>query len=138
MKKNIMLSASLILLLVSCFAKESKKSEDKMNAFKSVSMKEGLAMMKNDSDYILLDVRTPEEFASGHIPGAVQLTNETFTESDAAKAIKNKEQKIYCYCRSGRRSKMSSQKLSAFGYVNIIEIGGIIDYEGKLEKLATE
>ncbi|MCQ2611794.1 MAG: rhodanese-like domain-containing protein [Treponema sp.] len=54
-----------------------------MNTFKSVSMDEGLKLMASDKDFVLLDVRTPEEFSSGHIPGAIQLTNETFTKQDA-------------------------------------------------------
>ncbi len=90
--------------------------------------------MAGDKDFVLLDVRTPEEFAAGHIPGSVQLTNETFTEQDAEKLIKNKSQTIYVYCRSGRRSKQSSQKLVDFGYSNVIEIGGIIAYDGPIEK----
>ncbi len=94
--------------------------------------------MADDKDFILLDVRTPEEFASGHIPGAVQLTNETFTKEDAEKVIKNKKQSIYVYCRSGRRSKQSSQKLVEFGYVNVIEIGGILEYAEKLERNETK
>lgn len=105
-----------------------------MNTFKSVSMQEGLKLMANDKNFILLDVRTPEEFASGHIPGAVQLTNESFTKEDAEKIIKNKEQTVYVYCRSGRRSKQSSQKLVDFGYTDVIEIGGILEYAGKVER----
>lgn len=105
-----------------------------MNTFKSVSMEEGLNLMAGDKDFILLDVRTPEEFAGGHIPGALQLTNETFTKQDAEKLHKNKAQTIYVYCRSGRRSKESSQKLIDFGYTNVIEIGGIISYNGVVEK----
>ncbi len=90
--------------------------------------------MSNDNNFVLLDVRTPEEFATGHIPGALQLTNETFTKQDAEKLLKNKAQTIYVYCRSGRRSKESCQKLASFGYTNVIEIGGIIEYNGPLEK----
>ncbi len=102
--------------------------------FKSVSMEEGLKLMSNDKDFVLLDVRTPEEFATGHIPGAIQLTNEIFTKQDAENLLKDKTQTIYVYCRSGRRSKQSSQKLVDFGYTNVIEIGGIIDYYGQVEK----
>lgn len=102
--------------------------------FTSVSMEEGLSIMSQERDFVLLDVRTPEEYAEGHIPKAVQLTNETFTEEDAAKLIPTKNQKIFVYCRSGRRSKNSSQKLINFGYTNIVEIGGIISYKGELEK----
>ena len=90
--------------------------------------------MANGKDFILLDVRTLEEYADGHIPGALQLTNETFTKQDAENLLKDKTQTIYVYCRSGRRSKQSSQKLVDFGYTNVIEIGGILDYSGVVEK----
>lgn len=105
-----------------------------MNTFKSVSMDEGLKLMTSDKDFVLLDVRTPEEFAAGHIPGALQLTNETFTKQDAENLLKDKNQTIYVYCRSGRRSKQASQKLIDLGYVNVIEIGGILSYAGPVEK----
>ena len=105
-----------------------------MPTFTSSSMEEGLKLMASDNNFILLDVRTPEEFAAGHIPGALQLTNEIFTKQDAEKLLKDKSQTIYVYCRSGRRSKQSSQKLIDFGYTNVIEIGGILDYYGPVEK----
>lgn len=131
MKKAILFSLISILFLTSC---KAKPKEAKVNTFKSVSMEDGLKLMASDKDFILLDVRTPEEFAAGHIPGALQLTNETFTKQDAEKLFKNKSQTIYVYCRSGRRSKESSQKLIDFGYTNVIEIGGILDYNGPVEK----
>ena len=102
--------------------------------YKSVSMDEGLKMMADSSDYILLDVRRPDEFASGHIPGAILFTNELMTKADAEKLLQNKEQRIFVYCRSGRRSKEASQKLVNYGYSNVIEIGGILDYSGVIEK----
>ena len=101
--------------------------------YKSVSMDEGLKMMADSSDYILLDVRRPDEFAAGHIPGAVLFTNELMTKADAEKLLPNKSQRIYVYCRSGRRSKEASQKLVEYGYSNVIEIGGILDYSGVIE-----
>lgn len=134
MKKPLLLILISILFLTSCKAKEIKSKEDKVNTFKSVSMKEGLKLMASDNNFFLLDVRTPEEFAAGHIPGALQLTNEIFTKQDAEKLLKDKSQTIYVYCRSGRRSKQSSQKLIDFGYTNVIEIGGILDYNGPVEK----
>ena len=139
MKKLIFLILILILFLTSCNAKGKKLKENSpkevtVNTFKSVSMEEGLKLMANGKDFILLDVRTLEEFAGGHIPGALQLTNETFTKQDAENLLKDKTQTIYVYCRSGRRSKQSSQKLVDFGYTNVIEIGGILDYSGVVEK----
>ena len=103
-------------------------------SYKSVSMDEGLKMMADSRDYILLDVRRPDEFAAGHIPHAVLFTNELMTKADAEKLLPNKNQRIYVYCRSGRRSKEASQKLVDYGYSNVLEIGGILDYTGKLEK----
>jgi rhodanese-related sulfurtransferase len=97
-------------------------------------MDEGLKMMADSSDYILLDVRRSDEFAAGHIPGAVLFTNELMTKADAEKLLPNKGQRIFVYCRSGRRSKEASQKLVVYGYSNVIEIGGILDYSGVIEK----
>ena len=102
--------------------------------FKSVPMAEGIKLMEQDSDFILLDVRRPDEFAAGHIPGAVLLVNENMTEENTAEVLPNKSQRIYVYCRSGRRSKLASQKLVDWGYSNVIEIGGIIDYKGAVER----
>lgn len=134
MKNYLLFILISILFLPSCTAKEPSKKEASMNTFKSVSMDEGLTLMASDKGFVLLDVRTPEEFSSGHIPGAIQLTNETFTKQDAENLLKDKSQTIYVYCRSGRRSKQASQKLIDFGYVNVIEIGGILSYEGPVEK----
>ena len=101
--------------------------------FKSVPMEEGIKLMEQDTDFILLDVRRPDEFAAGHIPGAVLLVNEKMTEENTAEVLPNKNQRIYVYCRSGRRSKEASQKLVNWGYNSVIEIGGIIDYTGQKE-----
>ncbi len=111
---------------------EKKVSAEQLS-FKSISMTEGLKMMEDEESFILLDVRRSDEYTAGHIPGAVLLTNETMTERSVAAVLQNKEQKIFCYCRSGRRSKLASQKLSDWGYTNVIEIGGILDYTGPLE-----
>ena len=134
MKHPILPILILLLILSSCTAKTLPQKEAIMTTFKSVPMEEGLNLMSNDNNFVLLDVRTPEEFSSGHIPGALQLTNETFTKQDAEKLLKDKTQTIYVYCRSGRRSKQSSQKLIDFGYTKVIEIGGILDYNGSVEK----
>ena len=109
------------------------ENENVKLTYKSVSMDEGLKMMADSRDYILLDVRRPDEFASSHIPGAVLFTNELMTKADAEKLLPNKSQRIYVYCRSGRRSKEASQKLVDYGYSNVIEIGGILDYKGEIE-----
>ncbi|MCR4579719.1 MAG: rhodanese-like domain-containing protein [Treponema sp.] len=97
-------------------------------------MTDGLELMKEDKDFILLDVRRKDEYNAGHIPGAILLTNETMTEEKALEVLPDKNQTIYVYCRSGRRSKLASQKLADYGYTKVIEIGGILDYSGEKEK----
>ena len=95
-------------------------------------MDAAITQMAEEDNFILLDVRTPEEFADGHIPGALNIPNESIGENDIAE-LPDKEQRIYVYCRSGNRSKQASAKLVNLGYTNVVEIGGIIDYHGEIE-----
>ena len=90
-------------------------------------------LMENDSDYILLDVRRTDEFEEGHIPGAVNIPNETIG-TEEIEQLPDKNKTIYVYCRSGNRSKQASKKLAELGYTNVVEFGGIIDYSGEIEK----
>lgn len=126
----------LTLLSFSCTAKENQnpKKESVMNSYISVSMENGLKMFSESENAVLLDVRRIDEYNAGHIPGSILLTNETITQKNAEKILPSKTAKIFVYCRSGRRSKEASKKLASYGYENVIEIGGILDYSGKLEK----
>ena len=102
--------------------------------YKMVSMAEGLEIAKNNPDAIIVDVRRDDEYKAGHIPGAVLLTNETMTAEKAASLIPSKNTEVFVYCRSGRRSKEASKKLCDYGYEKVVEIGGILDYSGQMEK----
>ena len=102
-------------------------------AYRQISMEEALAEMAETEGYLMLDVRTKEEFADGHIPGAVNIPVETIG-SEAPAELPDREQRIYVYCRSGNRSKQASQKLVNLGYADIVEFGGIRDYKGEVEK----
>ena len=86
-----------------------------------------------DDAYIILDVRRADEFAEGHIPGAINVANESIG-AEAPAELSDKNQLIYIYCRSGNRSKQAAEKLAALGYTNIVEFGGIIDWTGEIEK----
>ena len=98
------------------------------NSYRQISMDEAVAMMEQESGYIILDVRTPEEFAEKHIPNAINIPNENIG-TDEISALPDKDQLIMVYCRSGRRSKEASAKLAKLGYTNIVEFGGIIDWK---------
>lgn len=100
------------------------------NTYRQISMDEAVAMMAEESGYIILDVRTPSEFAEKHIPNAINIPNENIG-TDEISQLPDKDQLIMVYCRSGRRSKEAAEKLVKLGYTNIVEFGGIIDWKGE-------
>ena len=100
-------------------------------SYRQVAMDEAIQIMNEETGYIILDVRRPDEFASGHIPGATLYPHDDISEQTCETILPNKEQRIFVYCRSGRRSKIAAQKLIDLKYANIIEIGGINDYNGE-------
>ena len=117
-----------LVLLSSCGNAGSSSS-----GYRQISMDEAVKMMRDEKDYIILDVRRPDEFAEGHIPGAINVPNEEIGSAEIAE-LPDKSQLILVYCRSGRRSKEASEKLVKLGYTNIVEFGGIKDYKGEIEK----
>jgi rhodanese-related sulfurtransferase len=117
-----------LMLLSSCGAPGSSSL-----GYRQISMDEAVKMMRDEKNYIILDVRRPDEFAEGHIPGAINVPNEEIGTTEIAE-LPNKSQLILVYCRSGRRSKEASEKLVKLGYTNIVEFGGILDYKGEIEK----
>ena len=117
-----------VMLLSSCGTLGSSSS-----GYRQISMDEAVKMMRDEKDYIILDVRRPDEYAKGHIPGAINVPNEEIGTAEIAE-LPDKSQLILVYCRSGRRSKEASEKLVKLGYTNIVEFGGIQDYEGEIEK----
>ena len=100
-------------------------------AYRRVSMQEAVDMMADEAGYIILDVRTAQEFASGHIPGAMLLPNEDIGTEEIAQ-LPDKSQLILVYCRSGNRSKQAADKLVRLGYTNIVELGGINSWPGEI------
>ena len=113
-------------LLVGCAAQPAQIT------FRQITMDEAVSMMKNESGYIILDVRTTEEYDAGHIPGAICIPNESIG-TEPIPELPDKDQLILVYCRSGNRSKQASAKLAALGYTNIVEFGGILDWQGETE-----
>ena len=98
-------------------------------SYRQITMDEAVAIIKEESNYIILDVRTTAEYNEKHITGAINIPNETI----ATDAIPELPDKDLVYCRSGNRSKQASEKLAKLGYTNVVEFGGIIDWPGETE-----
>ena len=126
MKKFIPLLLSLLLMAGCALPARQEVS------YRQISVDEAIIMMKEETDYIILDVRTVEEFSDKHIPGAINIPNETIGTAEISE-LPHKDQLILVYCRSGNRSKQASEKLVALGYTNIVEFGGINDWPGEIE-----
>ena len=119
-----------ILLSALMFTGCAGTSNSQTNTYRSITMDEAVAMMEQETGYIILDVRRPDEFAAGHIPNAINVANETIGTAEIPE-LPDKDQLIMVYCRSGRRSKEASEKLVKLGYTNIVEFGGILDWKGE-------
>ena len=124
MRKIIPFFLSLLILAGCSVPMEQEAS------YRQISMDEAITMMETESNYIILDVRTPEEFAEKHIPHAFNIPNEAIGTAEIPE-LPDKGQLILVYCRSGNRSKQASEKLVRLGYTNIVEFGGINDWPGE-------
>lgn len=85
-----------------------------------------------DVDAVLLDVRTPREYKGGHIPQSKNVPLQTIDK--VTSVVENKNTKLYVYCQSGSRSKQAVAEFKKMGYSNVINIGGISAYSGKVER----
>ncbi len=123
--KRIILIMLAVMLLAGCSAEVNELS------YRQISTEAAVEMMADETNYIILDVRTPEEYGAGHIEDAINIPNETIG-SNEIEELPDKSQLIMIYCRSGNRSKQAADKLVKLGYTNIVEFGGINTWTGEL------
>ena len=128
MKKVLFLLIAVILLTACGHTEENDREAVYMN----ITAEEAKQIMDSEEGYIILDVRTQEEYDEGHIPGAIVISHEEIAEK-AEEVLTDKDQLILVYCRSGRRSKLAAEALVELGYTNIKEFGGIIDWPYEVE-----
>ena len=121
--KGLIIVLSILLSLFGLTA----CGDDNNNSYEQITAKEAKTIMDTENDYIIIDARTTEEFAEGHIIDAILIPEYEIADR-AEKELPNKEQLILVYCRSGRRSKIASEELVKKGYINVKEFGGIIDW----------
>lgn len=96
--------------------------------YEQITPSEAKNLMDSESDYVILDVRTQQEYDDGHIENAIVIP-EYEIKLKASEVLKDKNQLILVYCRSGRRSKLASQELANQGYTNVKEFGGIYEWQ---------
>ena len=99
--------------------------------FKHPDINQGVQEYKNAAGAVLLDVRTPQEYRKGHIPGSQNVPLQQLDKVE--EVTENKDTVLYVYCRSGARSRQAVSLLQAMGYTNVHNIGGIAAYSGKVE-----
>ena len=128
MKKLVFLLLA-VMMLTAC---GQDKENDQGAVYVNITAEEAKQIMDSEKGYIILDVRTQEEYDQGHIPGAIVISHEEIAEK-AEKVLTDKDQLILVYCRSGRRSKIAAEALVELGYTNIKEFGGIIDWPYEVE-----
>lgn len=90
---------------------------------KSTDINEGVKNCAATPGAVLLDVRNPDEYAAGHIPGSINLPLPMIAE--AAKRIPDKSAPLFVYCLTGGRSRSAVSALRAMGYAKPVNIGGI-------------
>ena len=135
---SLLLASVLLVSFGGCKAKEeaplsteapTTKTTEMINmTYEQISQDEAKRIMDTESDYIIIDARTQEEYDEGHIENAI-LIPEYEIQEKAPELIPDKNALILVYCRSGRRSKIASEALAELGYTNVKEFGGIIDWE---------
>ena len=128
MKKLILLFLAM-MLLTAC-GQDIENSQEA--GYVNITAEQAKEIMDSQEDYIILDVRTQDEFDESRIPGAILIPHDEITEK-AEDLLTDKDQLILVYCRSGRRSKLAAEALVELGYTNIKEFGGIIDWPYETE-----
>ena len=105
--------------------------KNEFGTYKHISQAEAMKIMASDEPYVIVDVRRPDEFAKGHIPGAINVPNEGIADEQPAE-LPDLDQVLLVYCQTGRRSAAASKKLADIGYTRVLEFGGIMTWKGEV------
>lgn len=97
----------------------------------SLSMRQAAQALEHDKTIRLIDVRTILEYRSGHLPNSIHLPLDRIDQ--ITERIPDRDERIFVYCHSGARSQAACQRLAALGYTDVTNIGGIIQWPGKIE-----
>ncbi len=119
------LSLLIIILFIGCNSWKNTKSFN----YSELSFSDFEKNLKNDSNYIIVDVRTPKEYRNGHMKNAINVSYFGTTFTDSVKKL-NKTKTIYMYCQTQHRSPLASKKMKKLGFSKIIDLkGGFMKWE---------
>lgn len=126
----------MALALVIAGSVQAMKEEaplDPQGRAERISAQAAVEQMEALEEYVLLDVRTAEEYEAGHIQGALLIPEQELAVK-APEMLPDLETPIFVYCRSGRRSALAAQTLVDLGYLQVYDFGGINDWPHGLVK----
>ncbi len=133
-KLKLCLSLVMVMFLTGCGSTNATTPvKSTGSTYQKITAQEAQVRMKENPKAIVLDVRTKEEYAAGHIPKAICVPNETIDKTPPAE-LPDKKAEILVYCRSGNRSRQAANKLIAMGYTSVFDFGGIGDWPGEIVK----
>ena len=94
---------------------------------------DGEVVQADLNNAVVLDVRSPDEYASGHLEGALNIPHDMISDGIAA-AVPDKSMQIVLYCRSGRRAQTALKTMQDLGYENVLNLGGLEDAQERLKR----
>ncbi|MDO4285643.1 MAG: rhodanese-like domain-containing protein [Eubacteriales bacterium] len=103
-----------------------------LDFLKHPDINRGIETYQATGGAVLLDVRTPQEYSEGHIPGSRNIPLQTIDQITSL--LPKKDTPLYVYCYSGARSAQAVGSMGRLGYTNVTNLGGIADYTGKVER----
>ena len=128
MKKILLVFLMMFVMLASgCAANQEPGTDNDATGVIMINAEDAKSRLDSAEGIILVDVRTPEEFRDGHIPGAILLPVDEIS-TNAETVIPDKEATYFIYCRSGNRSAAAADQLVEMGYENVYDLGGINDW----------
>lgn len=98
-----------------------------MNTYSKITFKDAKQMLDNGK-CIMLDVRTDEEYFTGHAEGAVNLDVDEINAKTASELIPDKSTEILVYCKTGERAKLAAEALCKLGYTKIFDVGSLVEW----------
>ena len=128
MKILSLLMMGVVLLITGCGSSDPSGGA---GGSSRINAEQGKEMMSDGQEYVLVDVRTQEEYDSGHIQGAILIPVDEL-QTRAVDELTNQDVRIIIYCRSGNRSATAARILVNLGYTHVYDMGGVLDWPYEL------